>query len=158
MRSLSLLIFVFSYRLLTGIKINSEEDAFLAMDMLHEQGIPIVVLSSSDLGDETVLIALGSKLKEDGTKERMRFSIPRLGASFVGTGDLFAALLLAWLSNSGGDLKQALEMVISTMQAVLRRTFDFASKHGLSSSSLELKLVQSKRDIEEPKPAKGEVL
>ena len=33
----------------------------------------------------------------------MKQSIPVLGASFVGTGDLFAALLLVWLEKT--DLK-----------------------------------------------------
>ena len=42
----------------------------------------------------------------DGSKPvGIKLQIPRLPASFIGTGDLFAALLLAWLHEHPEDLK-----------------------------------------------------
>ena len=73
----------------------------------------------------------------------------------MGTGDLFTALVTAWLSQTGNDLVRTLENTVGTMQAVLKRTLEHArsrSKEGESTSArdMELKLIQSKRDIEEP--------
>ncbi|CAM9806317.1 unnamed protein product, partial [Ectocarpus sp. 4 AP-2014] len=71
-----------------------------------------------------------------------RMTFPRLPQEFTGTGDLAAALLLAWTHRLPGDLAGALERVAGTMRAVLRRTH--------TQGSGELLLVQSKEDIERP--------
>ena len=75
----------------------------------------------------------------------------------AGTGDLFTALCTAWLSKTDGDIKVCLERTIATMQAVLTRTLHHATqaaaKAGLDQPSpamMELKLIQSKEDIENP--------
>jgi pyridoxine kinase len=52
--------------------------------------------------------------------------IPKLPATFTGTGDLFAALFMAWMHRSGGDLQEAIEKTISSLQAVLQRTIKYA--------------------------------
>jgi pyridoxine kinase len=76
--------------------------------------------------------------------------IPKLPASFTGTGDLFAALLLAWMHKTNNQLKESLERTVSTLQAVLKRTLSSA-KGDVSAKAMELKLIQSKNDIENPK-------
>ena len=101
------------------------------------------------------LICLASTVHKNDTPTRIRIQFPRLDASFVGTGDLFAALSIAWFEKSGGDLKITLEKVISTMQAILHRTLTCAHKlapEGVKPSAreLELKLVQSQIDILNP--------
>lgn len=52
--------------------------------------------------------------------------IPVLNQSFVGSGDLFAALFLAWSHHHPTDVKLVFEKVLSTMQLVLRRTDEAA--------------------------------
>lgn len=49
-------------------------------------------------------------------------TFPKLKASYTGTGDLFSALLLAWMWRSHNNLKQSLEFTVATIQAVLERT------------------------------------
>lgn len=46
-------------------------------------------------------------VRADGTKERqrIRMDIPKVDAVFVGTGDLFTAMLLAWTHHHPNDLK-----------------------------------------------------
>uniref|UniRef100_A0A8C2IGD9 pyridoxal kinase n=1 Tax=Cyprinus carpio TaxID=7962 RepID=A0A8C2IGD9_CYPCA len=63
-------------------------------------------------------------LHTDGTMvtQQIRMDIPRVDAVFVGTGDLFAAMLLAWTHLHPDNLKV----------------------------NLELRMVQSKADIEDP--------
>lgn len=147
---------------LTGRKISTEKDAVEVMDQLHGMGPDTVVITSSDLlsslGDQ-YLVALGSHvtLKADGTKEKqlIRMDIPKVDAVFVGTGDLFAAMLLAWTHHHPNDLKAACEKTVSVMQHVIKRTISYAKEAAgpdrrPSPAQLELRMVQSKGDIEDP--------
>uniref|UniRef100_A0A8D0DH97 pyridoxal kinase n=1 Tax=Sander lucioperca TaxID=283035 RepID=A0A8D0DH97_SANLU len=135
---------------------------FQVMDLLHKMGPKTVVLTSSDLpskrGDQ-FLVALGSQtiVKPDGTNtsQKICIDIPKVDAVFVGTGDLFAALLLAWTHHHPKDLKAACEKTVSVMHHVIKRTITYA--HELagpgkrpSPAQLELRMVQSKADIENP--------
>lgn len=81
--------------------------------------------------------------------------IPKVDAAFVGTGDLFAALLLAWTHHHPNDLKTACEKTVSVMHHVIKRTITYANEMAgpgkrPSSAQLELRMVQSKTDIENP--------
>lgn len=145
----------FEAELLTGLKIENEADAIKAMEWFHQHGVKTVVLSSTDLGNEDELIGLASSTLT-GSANRLRVGIPRLPANFTGTGDLFAALLLAWMHHSSNDLKTSVENTLDTMQAILQRTLKSAQMEAgedvpLSVRNLELKLVQSLDDIRKPK-------
>lgn len=50
----------FELELLTDRKIASVSEAWDAIDLLHEKGCKIVVLSSTELGDENFLLGLAS--------------------------------------------------------------------------------------------------
>jgi len=146
----------FEAELLTGKKIESEEDALAVMDIIHSKGVSTVILSSTELGSDSHLVGLASHAK-DGEKTVVKVLIPKFAAAFVGTGDLFTALSTAWLARTGGDLKLALEKTIGTMQAVLGRTMQHAhaaaAAAGLdkpTAAMMELKLIQSKQEIENP--------
>jgi len=143
----------FEIEQLTGVKISTIEDAIKAMRLLHQKGPQTVIISSSELGDKDHLIMLASHRNDDGSYLTIKQTIPVLGAMFVGTGDLFAALLLVWLEKT--DLKNACQKVISTMQHVLQRTYSHAKElagEGVAPNcqQLELQLIQSIRDIENP--------
>uniref|UniRef100_A0A8C4ZMF5 pyridoxal kinase n=1 Tax=Gadus morhua TaxID=8049 RepID=A0A8C4ZMF5_GADMO len=132
------------------------------MDLLHAMGPDTVVITSSDLpsrlGDQ-FLVSLGSQrtVHPDGSRstQRVRMDVPKVDAVFVGTGDLFAAMLLAWTHHYPNDLKTACEKTFSVMHHVIQRTISYA--HELagpgrrpSPPQLELRMVQSKADIEDP--------
>ena len=53
------------------------------------------------------LFPLHAVVKPDGTSssQKIRMDIPKVDAVFVGTGDLFAAMLLAWTHHHPKDLK-----------------------------------------------------
>uniref|UniRef100_A0A3Q2QK91 Pyridoxal kinase n=1 Tax=Fundulus heteroclitus TaxID=8078 RepID=A0A3Q2QK91_FUNHE len=149
----------FEAELLTGRKIKTEDDAVEVMDLLHEMGPDTVVLTSTDLpskhGDQ-FLVALGSQ-KTNGTSssQKICMDIPQVDAVFVGTGDLFAAMLLAWTHHHPKDLKTAFEKTVSVMQHVVKRTFTYANEmagpgNKPSAAQLELRMIQSKADIENP--------
>lgn len=143
----------FEAELLSGVKITNESEAFKAMKILHERGTKTVVITSSELGDNKTLIALGSSV--NGKKRCIRMEIPKVDAIFTGTGDLFASLLLAWLYRYPDDLALACETTVSTVQAVLSRTLAHAQQlagegNRPTPGQIELRLVQSLDDIRNP--------
>ncbi|KAK3912990.1 Pyridoxal kinase [Frankliniella fusca] len=164
----------FELEILTGKPVKSIEDAWEATALLHNMGPRTVVVSSSELGNEDSLLCLGSMIVE-GKRKKAMVTFPKLEGSYTGTGDLFSALFLAWMWRSGQDLKQSLEFTVATIQAILQQTialkkgskwpylflFYFNVKLIYISFSLEnndksvfqneLKLIQGKSDIENPK-------
>lgn len=151
----------FEAELLSGRKIHSQEEAFEVMDVLHRMGPDTVVITSSDLPSpkgSDYLMALGSQRmrKPDGSMvtQHIRMEMRKLDAVFVGTGDLFAAMLLAWTHKHPDNLKVACEKTVSAMQHVLQRTIRCAKAEAggqkPSPAQLELRMVQSRKDIEDP--------
>jgi len=121
------------------------------MGVLHDMGVKIVILSSTDFSSENESVCLASK-RGNGTTETARISFPTLPAHFVGTGDLFTALMTSWLHHDKQCITSALEKTISTMQSVLGRTLKYALTKSAqpSPAQLELKLIQSREDILKP--------
>lgn len=78
------------------------------------------------------------------------------GIRFTGTGDLFASLFLAHSTLTGFDMGTTLERTIATLQAVISKTLLYlpdevkSGKTNVTSAQRELKLIQSKKEIEEP--------
>ena len=136
----------FEVEMLSGCQITDEKSAFNAIEKLHDMGVKVVVLSSTDSNvnpDESKLKCLASRrvvkpmttvVDETSSDskfeyERYKIEFPKLPLPFVGSGDLFTALLTAWLTRSGNNdwphnmnIPLALEKTIATMQAVLNRT------------------------------------
>ncbi|KAJ1623448.1 Ribokinase-like protein [Pavlovales sp. CCMP2436] len=139
----------FEAELLTGRNISNCSDAFDACGHLHAQGVRTVVITSADLaagaGAEQCITLLASQQKEGQEPTRFKIEIPLLPGSYTGTGDLTAALLLAWMHKLGdANLVEAVEKTIASVQAVLSRTHDEAGP------GKELRLVQSVADITTP--------
>ncbi|KAG5889016.1 hypothetical protein JTB14_033945 [Gonioctena quinquepunctata] len=140
---------LFETELLTDTTIKNMGDIWKAIDILHKKGCQVVVISSAELGDNKNLSVFASSKKGDSV-EKLTMDIKKLPINFIGTGDLFAALFLSWMHKTSHNLKESLEKTIATLQAVLKRTAE-GIKGDLSPKKMELKLVQSKSDIEEPK-------
>ncbi|KAK3742083.1 hypothetical protein QZH41_017540, partial [Actinostola sp. cb2023] len=148
----------FEAEMLTGIKIETENDAFKAMKVLHDKGTKTVVITSSEL-KKNMLVALGSSYR-DGKHVSIRMEIPKLDVTFTGTGDLFTSLLLAWAYKHPNNLQLACEKTMSTVQTILKRTVEDARQKAKAGGNpdgkptpaqLELKLIQSLDDIREGK-------
>eukprot|EP00794_Sanderia_malayensis_P000026 gene26-616_t len=144
----------FEAELLSGVKINTENDAIEAMDRLHDLGTKTVVITSSEIGNDDQLILLASK-RSDQLVERVRLPMPKLDSRFTGTGDLFSSMLLAWMSRHPDSLKTACEKTVSATHLVLRRTMA-AIKEKTDSGEIatsfqrELRLIESLEDIRCP--------
>ncbi|CAD6184314.1 unnamed protein product [Caenorhabditis auriculariae] len=145
---------------LTGSTVATEEQCLAAIDVLHDKGVRFVVVTSgvTDAQSEETLCCYSSVREANASSPtRYRFTFPRLRGHFVGTGDVFTALLVAWLDRSRGDVSGAVERVLQTMQALIKRTSEFAQSQVESNSRAccELRLVQSRCDLLKPPPAEG---
>jgi len=134
---------------LTQRKIRSEADAVAACEALHARGPHTVVLTSFEpesleADGQPGVMMLASHRSSDGALRQWRLRLPQVPQMFTGSGDLVAALLLAWTTTHPGveGLPIALEKAGASMQAVLARTH--------RSGRRELCLVQSRADFETP--------
>lgn len=149
----------FEVEQLTGIKVDTLESAKKACAALHAIGPNLVFVTScvfsnddgEDQDPETISIVASKHYQGSGARqdEQWIMEVPILPGRYTGTGDLCAALLLAHTAKFPHDLAQAIEMVSNTMHAVIERTNNLSSA-GESVKSRELKLIQSRRDIENP--------
>ncbi|XP_037039320.1 pyridoxal kinase [Bradysia coprophila] len=147
----------YEMELLTGHEnIKTKEDTLKSLNWFHERGVNTVALSSTSLGTPDQLLAFLSHQTKDKQRQLFSLSIPKQGngINFTGTGDLFASLFLAHSSLSA-NLQVAFENTIASLQAVISNTIaampsDLVRAGKIESRHRELKLVQSKNDIERP--------
>jgi pyridoxine kinase len=127
---------------LSGITIKCQDDALRAIDYLHGLGVPTVILTSAAYENRQGNLTLVASKKDRETGQIQRFEIifPKLPGDYTGTGDLMAALFLAWLTILKNDFKLALETALAGIQSVLTRT----------PSGQELRLIQSRHQIPNP--------
>lgn len=138
--------------LLTNIKINSLDDAYIACCYFHKvMNVPTVVITSiNNIGDDNNIIHIVASTTTTSSSSNHHNQLPsqytylsvnKYPGYYSGTGDLMSALLLVWLS-SGRSIQQSLEYTVSSIQAVIQRTYQCDSN--------ELKLIQSRNDLEKP--------
>jgi pyridoxine kinase len=126
----------FEAELLSDYKISNIDDISVCLGILHQRyKVPHIVLSSLRLSShENVILCCGSTCTEDLKPRPFIIEAPIIDGPFVGTGDLFASLLLAQLHPFHSNLRpesclatelplaKALEVVIASMQGVLNNT------------------------------------
>jgi pyridoxal/pyridoxine/pyridoxamine kinase len=118
--------------LLAEMELRTVKDAMRACKKLHTEGCGDQQLPGSLRGEmPKEFVVIGNKVVAgvDGGEprcEQYEVRFPFIDSYYIGTGDLFAALLLAWLYRFPTDFKRALENVISTIQDVLRITLSTA--------------------------------
>jgi len=163
----------FEVEQLTGVTVKSMENAKRACEILHDLGPSLVFITSIILDEKKdkdqehikniTILASSRPLHSKNTNtsntaaEMWRIDSPILPGRFTGTGDLCAALLLAWTEAHPNDLALAMEKVIGTMHAIIKRTVESYSLQKNNAPNVknevalkELKLIQSKNDIENP--------
>ena len=172
----------FELELLSGRAVASEADAAAACAAIHARGPRVVVVTSLDLAaDHPNHVAMLASAVDDGGEgsaggagavavRQWRLLLPKVEAMhFTGTGDLMAALLLAWTHRHPGadGVAIAMEKAGATMQAVLKRTVERSRERGGGGADggggagggggggdpaarRELALLDAKREIEEP--------
>ena len=73
----------------------------------HHARLPFKAMSGNQFSVLVYFSPNHALVKPDGSSssQKIRMDIPKVDAVFVGTGDLFAAMLLAWTHHHPKDLK-----------------------------------------------------
>jgi pyridoxine kinase len=159
----------FEVEQLTGIVIKTLEDALRACQVLHNMGPTIVFITSlefnlpddgnidadnriSILASERIPVVNSDNMAASRTGNAWTIDCPKVSGSFVGTGDLTAALILAHSAtieqvDDTSIVPTVMEKVVNTMYEVIRQT---AEQAGSTMQSRELRLVSCKKVIESP--------
>jgi pyridoxal/pyridoxine/pyridoxamine kinase len=138
------------------------------LDKLHSFGVKTIIITSIDFSNIQNFNKSESRAYESSSNsshlhlvastiqgERFSISFPRFSASFTGTGDFFASLLLAHLHqqssiDSKNALKNAVQLSLASIHSVLKATIASADDIIVKMKSKELCLIQSKNTIEHP--------
>ncbi|XP_076662279.1 pyridoxal kinase isoform X2 [Halictus rubicundus] len=138
----------YELELLTDIKTNTIEEVRTAIKVLHKEGPHTVAVSSAEIGNK--LTAICSTVKDNKV---IKIDIPKIPASFTGSGDLFAALFLAhtYLQD---NVKDTIEKTVNSLHNVLLKTYEYSKEcndeESVPAQKIELRLIQSKTCIESP--------
>ena len=126
---------------LTRTKITNEEEAWKAITTLHDFDVEHVVVSSVDyLGLESIGV-LASTMTEKDKYSRYSMTVAKRNLYYTGTGDLFSALLLAWLYKQNYEnIGEAMQKVVSAIQHVLDNSNDAANEN---LKMKEIRLIKS---------------
>lgn len=138
----------FELELLTDEKIINITELQNAIKKLHQIGPKTVAVSSTELNDK--LTAVVSTEKDNVL---LKIDIPKIPATFIGSGDLFAALFLAYLYLQN-NMKITIEKTINSLYSVLLNTYEYSKVYTdtevQNAKKIELRLIQSKKNIENP--------
>lgn len=97
----------FEAETLSGVKITDMETLKEAISTLHDQyHIPHILVTSVDFSsgiDSTSFCAVGSTKTSDNRPRPFRIKIPLIKCTFVGTGDMLAALMLVFFRKAVCD-------------------------------------------------------
>jgi len=143
----------FEAELLAQRHINNLSEAAAVCDLLHSHGPETIVITSMDTPDATVEGEFVAMLLSQAGRSKWLLRLPFIaGGPFTGTGDLTAAMILAWTQLCPHEAPEALEKTGAVVQAVLQKTvsLDVARIIGGKCVPPELRILGSKRAIEEP--------
>ena len=143
----------FEAELLTEMKITNMQEAVDACNLLHSKGPRVVVLTTLDVPEATQDGKCVAMLLSCQGSPKYLLRVPWIGGGpFTGTGDLTAAMILAYTHKVPHELPLALEKAAAVLQGVLRKTVSCKSARMISGKrvSPELSLVESKSVIESP--------
>eukprot|EP01095_Lingulamoeba_sp_RSL-Kostka_P012253 TRINITY_DN481_c2_g1_i1.p1 TRINITY_DN481_c2_g1~~TRINITY_DN481_c2_g1_i1.p1 ORF type:complete len:339 (-),score=80.11 TRINITY_DN481_c2_g1_i1:238-1254(-) len=157
----------FEAELLIDSKITTIEEAKEACKMIHEKGPKAIIITGLFLGtypDHLVLFS-SEKITENAHNDNndeeeykcFTIKIPKVeGSGYVGTGDLFSALILGYYFKFGKNLSLVAEYAVTVMQTVLKSTYEYntvdnnKNKNDNDRSVGELRIIQNKNIIENP--------
>ena len=134
---------LFELEILTGVKISNTEDAVRAINILHEMGPSVVLVTSFKEKDKELSILASNK------NEIFKITTPELpiGQGVVGTGDMTTAIFLSRFLETK-NIEKSLEMCISSIFSILEKSLmlSISGKNKL----LELKQIEAQEEIISP--------
>ncbi|OAD47024.1 Pyridoxal kinase [Eufriesea mexicana] len=139
----------FELELLSDMKINTMSELQSSIKKLHKVGPQVVAISSIEIIKDKLTSVISTK-KDN---KLIKIDIPKISISFTGSGDLYAALLLAhtYLQD---DMITAIEKTTNSLYSVLLKTYEHfqacQNEESQFARKIELRLIQCKNYIENP--------
>jgi pyridoxine kinase len=138
----------FELEALTGLETQNIDNARKAVNMLHEKGPGVVLVTSYKDGSLLNHGEIGM-LASDKTGLYL-ISTPELpaGTNTAGTGDITAAVFLSRYLETGGDVKKTLELCTASVFGVLEASLGRAA--GNAAMPAELRIIEAQQEIVSP--------
>ena len=142
----------FELEALAGFSAFDIDDARRAIDMLHERG-PGIILVTSYLGGENSNAGGGRKIGMLASDKSGIYSIstPELpiGAGMAGTGDITTSVFLSRYLETG-DIKKTLELCTASIFGILESSWRYHSGLENKPGIMELKMIQAQKELDSP--------
>jgi len=139
---------------ITGLPCKTQEQCLQAIKEAHKKyKLKYVVVTSGIESNQASILNCFGSTSIGGQIKQYRFDIPRIHGHYVGTGDVFACLLLVWLNCTSNDLEVSVKNVLLSLQAVLKRTAEKAYGKVVDESKKptpkerELCLIESRYEL-----------
>ncbi|MDR0502354.1 MAG: pyridoxal kinase PdxY [Treponema sp.] len=141
----------FEMEALTGVKTETLRDAVKAVDMLHEAGPSVVLVTSFRETDGEIGMLASDK------KNIFKISTPELplGGGVAGTGDMTTAVFLSRYLEEGNiqspdsyQLEKALELCTASVYGVLEASYNESITE--NSMPVELNFIKSQNELVSP--------
>ena len=141
----------FELEALTGIEINDINCARKAVDILHEKGAGVVLVTSflgnSKKGQIGMLASGKSGLYSVITPE-----LP-IGPGMAGSGDITASIFLSRYLETG-DIKKTLELCTASVFGILEASWKSYNNHSgacpIEAAPMEMKIIQAQSELDSP--------
>ena len=152
----------FELQELSGINIENKDDALKALDILHDTGPSIILVTSfkekqNKTGTESSpvitaqlpVLSMIASMRKGGVREIHEVTTPELplGEDIAGTGDMTAAVFLSRFLKTG-DLKTALELCAASVFGILEASHKTASP--LKEGPMQIKIIDCQEQLANP--------
>ena len=143
----------FELEALTGINTGNIENALMAVNILHEKGPSVVLVTSyrEENAPQTGGDARISMLASDNSGiYRTTTPLLQFGINTAGAGDLTAALFLSRYLETG-DVRRTLELCTASVYGILKKSFHEHKKSQEEETvPLELRIIEAQDEIVSP--------
>jgi len=133
----------FELEALTGLDTAKLEDAVKAVNIIHEMGPSIVLVTSFKEKDEGISMIASNK------KNIFKITTPELplGVGVAGTGDMTASVFLSRYLETG-DLEKTLNLCTASVFGILEKSYK--AYQGENNIPMELKIIDAQEELASP--------
>ena len=135
----------FELEALTGMDTSDSGEVLKAIDMLHEMGPKIILVTSyHNDGKQIGMLASG----ESGVYSIRTPELP-IGVGMAGSGDITAAVFLSRYLETG-DLKETLELCTASVFGIIEKSWRSYTEGGSAAKLMELEIIQNQKELDSP--------
>jgi len=141
----------FELQALTGININNIDDALKAVNILHEIGPSVVLVTSfkeKQKKEKNPELSMIASVRKD-TAQIYKITTPELplGGDIAGTGDMTTAVFLSRYLETK-DIEKTLELCTASVYGILETSYRTALRP--DSNPVELKIIENQEQLVSP--------